>query len=236
MRLPGLWRARMAVGMATVALVAVLAPSTPARAASSEEARLLALTNDLRASVAAAPLTFDESLAGIARQWAAKMAADGTISHNPDLSSQVSGGWLKLAENVGMGPDIDTVHKALVASHYHYVNLTDTEVTLVGIGVVHSGSSVFLVEDFMQPSGGRATTPAPAPAPAPVTTTPPTTPAPRPTTPPTTAPPAVRTPPTTVPAPALAPIAAVAVPVAQAPSDWLALAIEVTRGWERATG
>ena len=83
MRLPGLWRARMAVGTVVTALAAVPATSGAAGAASAEASRLLASTNDLRASVGAPALTVDESLAAVARAWAARMAADGTISHNP---------------------------------------------------------------------------------------------------------------------------------------------------------
>ena len=233
MQLPGRWRARMAVVVTGVTLAAVLATSGPAGAASSDESRLLSLTNGLRASVGAPALTLDESLSAVARSWAAKMAADGTISHNPSLTIQV-GSWSKVAENVGMGPDVDTVHRALVASPSHYANLVDTGVTLVGIGVVTSGRYVFAVENFVLRRGG----PAPPQARAPSTTGPPLA-APAPA-PPTTARRATvapaRTPvtsaPTTVPATAPA--------VAPAPHDalspWFALALEMTRGWERATG
>ena len=229
MRLPGLWRARMAVGTMVMGVAAVLAGSAPAGAASAEESRLLALANQLRASVGAPPLAFDESLAAVARAWAAKMATDGTISHNSHLGQQVTG-WSKVSENVGMGPNVDTVHLALVASPSHYLNLVDTEVTLVGIGVVTSGRYVFIVENFLQRRGAipaaKATAPPATRAPA---TTPPT-PAPRAPGPPTTrAPtaPVTTAPPVTVPPSA---------PTAEPPSPWLALALEVTRGWERTAG
>lgn len=230
MRLPGLWRARIAVAMAGVAITAVLATSTPAQAASSEESKVLALTNSLRASVGAPALHFDETLAGVARNWAAQMAANGTISHNPSLAKQVSG-WTKLSENVGMGPNIEAIHNALVASRSHYVNMVDTEVTLMGIGVVVSGNAVFIVQNFMKPAGAVAPKAAP-PATSPPTTKPPakvapSSPAPAPT---TTRPSA----PTTA-APAPAPVAATAAaPVAPSPSPWLTLALEVTRTWEAA--
>ena len=104
MRLPGLWRARMAVAVPTMALATVLVTSAaPAGAAS--------------------------------------------------------------AGNVGMGPDVDTVHRALVASPSHYVDLVDTEVSVVGIGVVTSGPYVFIVENFLRPSG-RPSAPAPRAVPS----------------------------------------------------------------------
>jgi hypothetical protein len=217
----------MAAGLTAVGLVAALAASGPARAASADEGRLLGLTNGLRASVGAQALALDDALSAVARAWAAKMAAAGTISHNPSLTSQV-GPWSKVAENVGMGPDLDTVHRALVASRPHYVNLVDTEVALIGIGVVTSGGSVFVVEDFLRRPGAAVAAPT---APTTVATAPPPTRAasppattavrPAPTVPPATVPP------TTVPAPG------VTVPM---PSPWLALALEMTRGWARATG
>ena len=229
MRLPGLWRARIAVAMAGVAITAVLATSTPAQAASSEESKVLALTNSLRASVGAPALHFDETLAGVARNWAAQMAANGTISHNPSLAKQVSG-WTKLSENVGMGPNIEAIHNALVASRSHYVNMVDTEVTLMGIGVVVSGNAVFIVQNFMKPAG------AVAPKAAPSVTAPPTTkPAKVATSSPAPAPPTTRPSAPTTAAPAPAPVAATAAaPVASSPSPWLTLALEVTRTWEAA--
>ena len=227
MRLPGLWRARMAAVMAGVALAAVLGTSGPAQAASSEEAKVLALSNGLRASVGAPALAFHESLAQVARAWAAKMAAAGTISHNPSVTKQVSG-WTKLSENVGMGPSIEAIHDALVASRSHYANLVDTEVTLMGIGVVTAGNAVFVVQNFMKPAGATA------PKAAPSVTSPPTTKPPAAAgtrtapAPPTTRPSA----PTTA-APAPAPVAATATaPPAPSPSPWLSLALEVTRTWE----
>lgn len=227
MRLPGLWRARIAAAMAGVALIAVLATSGPAQAAASpDEAKVFALSNSLRASVGAPALTFDESLSQLARAWAAKMAAAGTISHNPSLSKQVSG-WTKLSENVGMGPSIETIHAALVASHSHYVNLVDTEVTLMGIGVVNVGNAVFIVENFMKPAGAAA------PKAAPSVTSPPTTKPTAATTSKAPAPTTARPSAPTTAAPAPAPVAAAATaPLAPSPSPWLSLALEVTRAWE----
>jgi hypothetical protein len=221
----------MGVVAAAALAAAILAVPGPAAAASADEAKVLALTNQVRASVGVPALAFDETLAANARTWAAKMAADGTISHNKQLSSQITG-WFKLSENVGQGPDIDTVHRALVASRSHYVNMTDTEVTMMGVGVVYAGGSVFIVEVFMGRAGAAAVKPAPAATPpttraaasrAPVTTVPKAPAAPRATT-------------TTVPAPAAPVTTAPAVPAPPSASDWLVLALEVTRTWERATG
>jgi hypothetical protein len=207
-------------GLAVVA--ALFAVPGPAQAASAEESRLLTLVNGVRASAGAPALVHDEAIAAVARRWASSMAAAGTISHNPALGSQVTG-WSKIAENVGTGPNLDTVHRALVASPSHYANMTDRQVTLVGIGVVTSGGRVFVVENFMRPSGS-----APPRAVAPTTVAP--APTPRATAPPTTV---KRVPVTTTvparPAPS-APVTTVPIPPVEL-SPWLALAIELTRGW-----
>ena len=231
----GRWKASVAaVATAAAVAAAVLAVPAPAQAASAEESKVVALTNQVRASVGVPALAWDESLAAMARTWAARMAADGIISHNPNMSTQVSGAWSKVSENVGQGPDIDTVHRALVASRSHYLNMIDTEVTFMGVGVVTKGNTVFIVENFLgRPAGAGAktvTTKAPAPpttkAPAPPTTAAPRAPA---------APkPAAPTPTVPVTAPVTVPVAASS-PAPDA-SPWMTLAIEVTRTWERATG
>ena len=209
-----------------VAAALLVAPG-PARAASSEESRVFALSNAVRASAGVAPLVLDESLSAVSRRWVTTMAASGTIAHNPDLATQVTG-WSKVSENVGMGPDLETIHRALVASPRHYANLVDPDVTLMGVAVVSSGGNVFVVENFMRPTGSVAPRTVAPPAAAQTTTrpaAPPSTVA-RATVVTTTVPlrPAAVAPSTTVPA---SPVG---------PSPWLTFAIEMTRTWERATG
>ena len=227
-------RARLTGVMTAAAMAAaILAVPGHAAAASADEAKVLALANQVRASVGVPAATFDETLAANARTWAAKIAADGIISHNSQLSSQITG-WFKLSENVGQGPDIDTVHRALVASRSHYENMTDTEVTIMGVGVVYAGNSVFIVEVFMGRAGAAAVKAAPpttAGAKAPVTTVPrgPVTTAPK-------APVTSKATTTTVAVPPAPVTTAPAVAPPSSASDWMVLALEVTRTWERATG
>jgi hypothetical protein len=210
-----------AVVTATALSAGFLAVAGPAQAASAEESKVLALTNQVRASVGAPALAWDEEMAGIARKWAAKMAGDFIISHNPSYSRGITGNWSKASENVGQGPDVDSVHRALVASHSHYVNMIDTEVTSMGVGVVTSGNTVFIVENFVGRAGAATTKVTTTKAPAP-----PTTIAPKPTAAPKPAP--TTTVPVTVPVVAATPAAGA--------SPWMTLAIEVTRTWERAGG
>ncbi len=192
-------------GLAVGALVPGTALSAAnAGATSSEEASLLALTNQARAAAGAPALRLDATISAVARSWAQTMAAQGAINHNPDIGSLLDG-WLRLAENVGVGSTIAQVHEALLASPSHYVNLTNPDYSLVGIGVASAGGRLYVVENFEAPAGGGRTTtvadpdPPPTGAPRAATTTVPAPPEP----PARAAPPAF----VPVPAPTVAPAA-----------------------------
>lgn len=128
----------------------------------TDEAQLLALTNDLRETVGAPPLDFDGSASEVARQWAEKMAEDGELSHNPDLQSQLPPGWTEVGENVAMGGAVDEIHRGLVGSPHHYDNLVYPGFNRVGLAVVRRGVQLYVVEDFLNapaaaPGGAAAT-------------------------------------------------------------------------------
>ena len=67
------------------------------------EAQFVSRINSLRASKGLRQLQVSGELTGVARNWTDRMVANGQISHNPNLGSQVSGNWTKLGENVGVG-------------------------------------------------------------------------------------------------------------------------------------
>lgn len=147
--------------------------------------------NRIRASKGLSQLQVTGELTGVARRWADQMAANGQISHNPSLASQVSGGWSKLGENVGVGYDVDSLMQAFVNSPSHYRNIVDPEWTHIGVGVTFAADGrMYTTHNFM--ARGGAPPPPPPPPPAPPTTSPPappTTSAPPPPTTTTTAPP-----------------------------------------------
>lgn len=214
-------------GVAALAVVSTLVAAGPAGAASAEELRVLALANQLRASVGAQPFVFDEDLAVTARRWAATLAAAGRIFHNPDLAV-TNTGPTGVAENAGVGPNIQMVHDVLVGSPGHYKNLVNPTVTRVGIGVAWAGGRVYVVQNFLIVRGATApasppVTPAPAAARPTATTT--SVPALRPA--------ASTPPPTTVAAGAAA--AVPPPPGAGSPSTWLTLSFDVLRAWDRAS-
>jgi hypothetical protein len=158
------------------------------------EAQFISRINSLRASKGLRQLQVSSELTGVARRWTDHMVADGGISHNPNLGSQVSGNWTKLGENVGVGYDVDGLMKAFINSSAHYHNLVDPDWNYVGVGVSYgSDGRMYTTHNFMaKPSGSTAPPPPPPPPPSTTRTTSPpaatTTTAPPPTTT-TTAPP-----------------------------------------------
>jgi len=89
------------------------------------------------------------------------MMAAGNIYHTSPLSA-VASGWEALAENVGAGPSVDSLHAAFMASSGHRRNILG-DYNYVGIGVSQSDSGQLWVTVIFMRKG--------APAPAPTTTT-----------------------------------------------------------------
>ncbi len=106
-------------------------------------------TNQLRASLGLGQLRVNSELLAKARGWSETQAQAGTIFHST-LTNGVTQNWHRLGENVGMGPDVPSIHDALVRSPRHYENLSDSGFTDVGIGVVRQGNVVYVSEVFME--------------------------------------------------------------------------------------
>src|SRR5204863_9567842 len=93
-----------------VALLSVTAMSSGVANAApgSDELDFFNRTNDARAQNGLAPLQWDEDAANVARGWSSQMAASQTLSHNQNLSNDISNtvtnDWTRIGENVGYGP------------------------------------------------------------------------------------------------------------------------------------
>lgn len=216
----------MAVALVVLVVLAVPGAGAAAGAAGDPEAALAARVTAERAASGLGPLAVDADLVAVARAHSATMASQARLFHTPDLATQVQG-WVKLAENVGVGTTVDDVDRALMASADHRADILDPRFNGIGIGVVAGGGRLWVTQVFRQRQGAPAPTAAPSPPPAPAPAAPPAAPAPRRapvvraapvrlTTTTTTAPPTTATtatvPPTTAPAEArvLAPLAAAA--------------------------
>ncbi len=196
-----------AVGLGPASLAQRTAPAAPAATArpisSSSpspdiESQFVSRINSLRSSKGLGTLRVDGELLGVARRWTERMVEAGQISHNPSLSSQVSGNWTKLGENVGVGPDVDSLMQAFIDSPAHYRNLVDPDWNYVAVGVtLAADGQIYTTHNFMaRADSAPPASPPPSPPPAaprppgtpqttttaaPTTTAPPAPPAPHPT-------------------------------------------------------
>ena len=197
---------RRSIGVLIAAgmLLVGLAPGASAAAEDS----LLDRLNGARRNAGLPELVSHWDLADDAEAHSAAMRAADDLYHNPNLAG-VTTGWLRLGENVGVGPTVRSIHNAFMQSPPHRGNILG-DFTHVGIGAVRaSEDKLWVTVVFMKARGGATTTTTTAPpvtttaAPTTTTTTPPVTTAP----PATTTPPAtVAPPPTAVPVTTLPPV------------------------------
>lgn len=164
----GSLRRRLMASLAVAAGV-FLAFSSPAQATSTEEARFVQLINDLRASRGLPALEVHSNIEAKAQAWARTMAEQGRIWHS-NLKDGITVDWSRLGENVGMGPSVQEMHDAFVASPHHYENLVHPDYRYIGLGVVEADGTLFVAQEFMTL---RSSTAPQAPTPAPVRTPPP---------------------------------------------------------------
>jgi cysteine-rich secretory family protein len=147
---------RLACGwLVTVALLVTLLTglgAAPAAATGPGTGSVLSAVNASRAGAGREPLTLTADLSAVAYRWSQRMAASGTLAHNPSLTSQVTG-WRWVGENVGYGPDWKSVQVAFMNSPAHRANILDEDYTQIGIGVVVSGGRVWITQVFRSPSG-----------------------------------------------------------------------------------
>jgi Cysteine-rich secretory protein family len=170
-------RALLVVAAALVlGLFSVL--GTPRAAAAFDEGTIHSLVNQSRAANSLGPLALNASLSQVAAGWANQLAANGSLSHNPQYSSQIPGGWTKAAENVAQGyPSGAAVHEGWMNSSGHRTNILG-DFTDIGIAHISAGGTTWSVEVFGK-YGSSVPAPQPAPpAPAPVPAAPKAEPAP----------------------------------------------------------
>lgn len=156
-------------------------------------------------------LTPAADLQAVARRHAQRMADRGEPYHNPNLGSEVDG-WETVAENVGVGYDVDSIHTAFMQSPTHRDNILNADVTELGVGVViTSDARIWVVEIFRRPMAAQQAGAPAAPAPQPPASAPPKPAVAAPAGPPEPAPVATPTlPPATVTTPAPPPSTAAA--------------------------
>ncbi|WP_166874319.1 CAP domain-containing protein [Salinibacterium sp. ZJ450] len=161
------------LALAVVAGAFFVAPR-PAHAA--EDGTVHSLVNQARASAGLGAVNRNSAMDQVALSWANQMAASGSMSHNPNYSGQIPGGWTRAAENVAQGqPSGAAMHDAWMNSSGHRANILG-DFTDIGVAFVSAGGTTWGVQVF----GKYGSSPAPAPAPAPKAPAPAPAPAPVP--------------------------------------------------------
>ncbi|MEU0315366.1 CAP domain-containing protein [Nocardioides sp. NPDC006273] len=146
-----------------LAAAALLLSAGPASA--GEGGTIKRLANAARAEAGRGPLTRDPDLDALARKWAHKIAADGALSHNPDLSEQVPEGWQGVGENVAMGyPTGAEMHRGWMNSDGHRANILG-DYTHIGIAFVVVDGTSWGVQVFAKYPPGVRPTAKPKPSP-----------------------------------------------------------------------
>jgi uncharacterized protein YkwD len=132
------------------------AGSTPVEFAPAElEAKFLGEINAVRLSVGLDPLPADNLLIDSSRTWADAMRFAGQINHDPSLKYAYAQPWLRLGENVGTGPDVESIAAAFVASPTHYANIVRPDWDGAGVGVVSIGARIYVVQRFVDRGPSR---------------------------------------------------------------------------------
>jgi uncharacterized protein YkwD len=120
------------------------------------ENQLFALVNQVRAEAGVPALQRDEGLTQAAREHAAAMAAQQQLSHQFSGEASVQQRLTaatplhidRAGENVAYAATVDQAHDNLMHSPPHRENLLNPAYNVAGFGVVRSGDSFYVVQDF----------------------------------------------------------------------------------------
>jgi uncharacterized protein YkwD len=142
-------RAGPPICLLLAAVLALQINAPPAVARSDLSIAVARLTNQARENRGLDRLDVRRHLNQVALDQAKRMARRGALFHNPNLAGEMVGDWRWVGENVGYGPDIVSVHTALMASQPHRANILGHDFTRLGTAAVRSGSRVWVVQVFL---------------------------------------------------------------------------------------
>src|SRR4051812_44853194 len=171
-RLRALKLVALSAAVISVLIVAEAAQAIAEGDLVNQENEMVGLVNQHRSGMGLRALRTDAALQTVARRQASRMVAAGYIYHNPDLGSEAGAAvptWLKIGENVGVGPDVPAVEDAFLASPHHRENIEDGAYNVIGLGAeAGSGGAMYFTQNF---ANAGAPAPVQSPTRAAVTTT-----------------------------------------------------------------
>ena len=139
----------------TYATVVVATPTVPESLIAEAEAQMATLVNELRRDLDLDPLEYHNGVAAVARRWSQTMAAEQSFKHNPLYDDQYPSGWRRAAENIAWNSGYPSLTQAvsvsfngLVDSPGHYANMTDPDLTHLGVGIALGGNSYWVTQNF----------------------------------------------------------------------------------------
>jgi hypothetical protein len=144
---------RIAIVLAALAVMAV-GMAVPAHAGA--EGDLLSRINASRSAAGLPAVSSHSDLVPDARNHSAEMMAAGQIYHTSNLAG-VASGWEALAENVGAGPSVDSLHSAFMNSAGHRANILGNY-NYVGVGISTDGDLLWVTVIFMRKGAPAETT------------------------------------------------------------------------------
>jgi uncharacterized protein YkwD len=123
-------------------------PFEATAAPTAKEQRLLDLVNGTRQARGLPPLSLRDDLVRMAHRHSARMARQRVIFHHACLACRFpSGSWQALAENVGTAGSLHKIHRMMMGSAGHRVNILGP-FDAVGIGVVQKARRYWVTEIF----------------------------------------------------------------------------------------
>jgi uncharacterized protein YkwD len=120
------------------------------------ERQLFDLANQARAQAGIAPLQMNDGLTEAARAHAVAMAAQQQLSHQfagePSLTQRLADNCTlhldQAGENVAYAGSVDQAQQGFMHSPPHRENLLNPSYNVAGFGVVRSGFSLYVAQDF----------------------------------------------------------------------------------------
>lgn len=108
----------------------------------------VSLVNAERIQRGISPLTRSSDLSSIAQRHSDEMAAKGSIWH-ATWTQDAAEPWTGYGENVGAGPDLQSVHDAFMNSSEHRVNILEPYFKLIGTGTAWKDGIVYVTEIYV---------------------------------------------------------------------------------------
>lgn len=119
-------------------------------AAASPESEIVNMINQERAQRGYEGLIMRDDLSAIAERHSRRMQERNELYHNRNLGDEIPGEWERAGENVGVGPDVYTLHDAFMSSSGHRANILGS-FNEIGVGVVTDPSGeVYVTQVFVQ--------------------------------------------------------------------------------------